>query len=278
MTEPPAHPEIRLERVGKSFGAKTVLDGIDLEIDRGELVAVVGGSGCGKSVLLELIIGLHPATAGRVLVADHGAPGEPLVDLAGLDEDALDQIRLHWSVVFQRNALYSGTVEENIALWLDQNTELTETEIDARVRLALDEVGFDGDPGIVSKRRDELSGGMAKRVAIARAIAMDPDIIFYDEPTTGLDPVLAGQIQSLIYDTHHAGTKGGQPRTSLVITHDKDLLVRLRPRVVMLHAGGVYFDGTYEDFAGSDSPVIRPYFQLMPVLQAMPDEGRFGST
>jgi len=113
----------------------------------------------------------------------------------------------------------------------------------------------------------EISGGMAKRVAVARALAMDPALIFYDEPTTGLDPQLAAQIQDLICDTHRREQSTDSPRTTIIITHDKDLLYRLRPRVVMLHDGRVFFDGPYKEFEKSDSAVIRPYFQYMPELQ-----------
>ena len=255
-----------------SFGSKVVLRGIDLTVRRGELVTLVGGSGCGKSVTLDLIIGLLQPTAGRVRVANHSDHGE-LEDLSELSEDQLDEIRLHWSVVFQRNALYSGEVYDNIALWLEQHTKLSEGEIREIARESLRSVGFANPDEILSRRRSELSGGMAKRVAIARAIAMDPAIIFYDEPTSGLDPSLCAQIHDLIRTTHGRASSVGT-RTTVVITHDKDLLVRLRPRVVMLHGGRVYFDGAYEEFAASGSDVIRPYFDLMPALQQIPMDRR----
>jgi len=113
---------------------------------------------------------------------------------------------------------------------------------------------------------NQLSGGMAKRVAIARALALDPILLLYDEPTTGLDPEVAGQIQHLMGSVHHSKGASGLARTTLVITHDKDLLYRLEPRIIMLEAGRILFDGTYEAFSHSNSPVIRPYFELMPKL------------
>lgn len=267
-------PEIRLENLGKSFGDHEVLRDINLTILRGELVALVGGSGSGKSVLLDCMTGLLRPTAGRVLVANHSLDGAPLCDLGELDERELDQIRLHWSIVFQRNALYSGPVFDNIALWLRQNTKLSEKQIRDRVCESLEAVGFTDAERVAKSTRSELSGGMAKRVAIARAIAMEPDIIFYDEPTSGLDPRLASQIHDLIQKTHHATAPDGEARTSLIITHDKDFLARVQPRVIMLHDRRVHFDGSYEDFAASDSEVVRPYFELMPALQALDPQRR----
>lgn len=258
--------EIVVEGLCKSFGGHEVLTDINLEVRSGEFLAIVGQSGCGKSVLVHHIIGQLVPDRGRVLVADHERQGAPLTDLAELDEEAMDRIRIHWAVVFQRNALFSGTVYENIALWLREVKRLDEDEIRKRARAAAESVGLDPDT-VLQKDREELSGGMAKRVAVARAVAMDPILIFYDEPTTGLDPEHAAQIHDLICKTHQGGRADGVRRTTLIITHDKDLLHRLRPRVVMLHEGGVFFDGPYAEFSRSSSPVIRPYFDLMPALQ-----------
>lgn len=258
--------EIRTENVKKSFGANAVLRGISLEVRTGEICAIVGGSGCGKTVLLDHLIGHLRPDSGRVLVADHDRRGRPLVDLAELDQDAMDRIRLHWAVVFQRNALFSGAVFDNIALWLRETKGLSDEAILPIARRALDAVGFRGDEGVMGRDRDELSGGMAKRVAIARALSMNPEILFFDEPTTGLDPSHAAQIHELIGSTHQQSGPGGAARTTVIISHDKDLLRRLRPRVVMLHEGQVFFDGTYAEFERSPSPIIRPYFEAMGVL------------
>ncbi len=258
--------EIEIEGLSKAFGEHRVLTGIDLRVDRGDIVAIVGGSGCGKTVLLNHILGQLTPDTGRVRVADYNRPGAPLVDLAEVDAHELDAIHTHWGVVFQRNALFSGTVYANFALWLSEVRNLTEDEIEPIARTALPAVSLPADDDFMESDVDSLSGGMAKRLAIARALSMNPNVIFYDEPTTGLDPTSAAQVQDLIYGTHDTGETVRPKRTTLIITHDKDLLVRLEPRVVMLHEGLVHFDGSYADFEAAPSPVIRPYFDLMPTL------------
>jgi phospholipid/cholesterol/gamma-HCH transport system ATP-binding protein len=252
--------EICARDVHKSFGAKRVLGGVDLAIARGDMVAIVGGSGSGKTVLLRHFLGEYHPDRGRVCVADHESPGTPLVDLATLDADGMDRLRRHWAVVFQGNALFAGTVYENIALVLREVKRLNEHDIRRRAREVVAAVGLNVEHDLELDRA-QLSGGMAKRVGIARALAPEPVLIFYDEPTSGLDPHLAHQIQDLIATAH-----ASSHRTTVLITHDKDLLFRLRPRVVMLDGGRVSFDGTYDAFRQSDSPVVRPYFELMPGL------------
>jgi phospholipid/cholesterol/gamma-HCH transport system ATP-binding protein len=266
--DPTSPVEIRAKDLHKSFGDNHVLSGIDLTIRRGEMVAIVGGSGCGKTVLLEHLIGhMHP-DSGEIWIADHESKGAPLVELSELDETGMDRLRIHWAIVFQRNALVSGTVAENIALPLEWVKGLSDEEIAHRAREAVAAVGLDPDK-VLSIRRDELSGGMAKRVAVARALALRPLLIFFDEPTTGLDPEHARRIQDLLFQTYQ-DEQDGFKRTTVIITHDKDLLHRLQPRVVMLHEGRVFFDGTYPEFKQSNSPVIRPYFELMPLLHRRP--------
>ncbi|MHB1156868.1 MAG: ABC transporter ATP-binding protein [Phycisphaerales bacterium] len=328
MNPPQAPIEIRVEELHKQFDERPVLRGVNLTIRRGEIVAILGASGGGKTVLLQHLIGHYQPDAGRVLIADHDAtsgqprePGRaapetidrasaPLVDLATLDCDAMDRLRHHWAVVFQPNALFTGSVYENIALWMREVKLMAESQIRPRVENALKAVGL--DPGAVMERdRSKLSGGMAKRVAIARAIAMQPRLIFYDEPTTGLDPSMATQIHDLIQRMHEEeGTEGirdkgnkgmrelgnegmrddasngsasssqslnplipqslsSAPRTSVIITHDTQLLRRLGPRVVLLHEGRVVFDGPYAEFRdkAADMSVVRPYIEQMPSLQ-----------
>ncbi len=280
--------EIRSERLGKSFADKVVLHDINLDVHQGEMVCVVGGSGSGKTVLLDHLIGLHAPTTGRVLAADHNVPPDasgapPLRDLTTISEDDLDLLRLHWAVVFQRNALFSGTVRENIALWLREHTTLDSASIDQRTRESLASVALDVDD-VIDKDRDTLSGGMAKRVAIARAISCDPLVLFYDEPTTGLDPIIAATIHELIFTTHNRPVgpgfafkdlDGAEPishrgsrHTTIVVTHDRDLLRRIRPRVVMLNDSTVCFDGPYDDFVASDLAPARAYLAEMPVLNS----------
>jgi phospholipid/cholesterol/gamma-HCH transport system ATP-binding protein len=258
--------EIRAEALCKAFGSHVVLDGVDLTVQRTDVVAVVGGSGCGKTVLLNLILGLLTPDTGGILVADHASAGAPLRDTAELGVRALERLHGHWGVVFQRNALFSASVLDNIGLWLRETRGLAEPEIRALAATALGAVGLPCSDEFLAQPSERLSGGMAKRLAVARALAMDPAVIFYDEPTTGLDPVSASQIHELIQTTHLRPAHDGSAHTSFIITHDKDLLARLQPRVVMLHEGHVLFDGQYDDFRGARHPAITPYFDLMPQL------------
>lgn len=257
--------EIVIEDLHKAFDGRPVLRGVGLTIKRGEVVAIVGGSGCGKTVLLQHIFGHHQPDSGRVLVADHETPGSPLRDLATLDEDAMDRIRVHWAIVFQRNALLSGTVFHNLALWPREIHEWDDARIMPLARKALTDVGLLPDD-VLSRDREELSGGMAKRVAIARALVMDPVLILYDEPTAGLDPEMSRQIHELIRSTHLSRPAIDIPRTTLVVTHDTGLLRSLEPRVVMLFEGRVRFDGDFAHFLASDDPHIRPYLEQMAFL------------
>lgn len=255
--------EIQIENLHKSFESKQVLAGISLDLFQGDVIAIVGGSGCGKTVLLNHILGQYRPDQGHIRVIDHEDPAEPLRDLTEIDEFELDNIHKHWGVVFQRNALFSGTVYENIALWLKEIKGLDDQQIKPIASKYLNAVSLPVDDQFLKRPQEKLSGGMAKRLAIARALAMNPVVIFYDEPTTGLDPTSSAQIHNLIYNTHFEQDK----RTTVIITHDKDLLTRLEPRVIMLHEGKVFFDGPYDEFQDSKSEVIRPYFDLMPILQ-----------
>lgn len=265
---PRAPTEIRIQGLCKAFGGNPVLRGIDLEIGRGDLVAIVGESGCGKTVLLNHVLGEVQSDTGRIWIADHGQPGAPLVDLAELSDEEVARIHMQWGVVFQKNALFSGSIYDNIALWLREVKSFEDAAIIPIAQSVLAAVALPTDAVFLETSTDSLSGGMAKRLAIARALSMDPIAIFYDEPTTGLDPVNAAQIHDLILATHRHQAPNGIERTTIIITHDKDLLSRLRPRTVMLHDGAVSFDGPFEKFQASDSPIIRPYFDLMPALQS----------
>ena len=253
--------EMSIKGLKKAFGRNRVLNSIDLDIRQGEIVAIVGGSGCGKTVLLNNILGQLKPDDGQVLVANHETADAPLVDIGKVDERELSLIHTHWGVVFQKNALFSGSVMDNLALWLDEIKNLSASSIKPIATSALESVGLPITDEFLSLPVSDLSGGMAKRLAVARAIAMDPNVIFYDEPTTGLDPTSAMQIQDLVSSTHN------DKRTTVIITHDKDLLKRLKPRIVMLHGGYVYFDGTLDEFEKSNSEFIRPYFDLMISLQ-----------
>lgn len=254
--------EIQIENLHKAFDDKQILKGINLDLYQGDVIAIVGGSGCGKTVLMNHILGQIVPDRGNVRVIDHNNPAEPFRDLADIHGFELDSIHQHWGVVFQRNALFSGTVYENIALWLKEVKGLHDDAILPIAQKYLKAVALPDDKQFLNRPHEKLSGGMAKRLAIARALSMGPIVVFYDEPTTGLDPTSSAQIHNLIYDTHFEIDK----RTSIIITHDKDLLNRLQPRIIMLHEGNILFDGPFEEFKDSGSEVIRPYFDLMPIL------------
>jgi phospholipid/cholesterol/gamma-HCH transport system ATP-binding protein len=259
--------EIKIEGLYKSFGDNEVLRGIDLELFRGEIIAIVGRSGCGKTVLLNTILGEYPFDKGDIRIFDRSHKEWGLQSLSDFSAINIDSIHKQWGVVFQRNALFSGSVFLNLALWLREIKGMKDEDILPIAERALASVGLPTSREFMEMSNSDLSGGMAKRVAIARAISMDPYVFFYDEPTTGLDPSNAANIHDLIFDIHDSKTDDGSKRTTIIITHDKDLLSRLRPRTIMLHDGKVHFDGPFEAFKNSDSEVIVPYFKMMPVLQ-----------
>jgi phospholipid/cholesterol/gamma-HCH transport system ATP-binding protein len=259
-------PEIIIKDLYKSFEGHEVLRDINLTINQGDFLAIVGGSGCGKTVLLKHILGLLEPDRGQIKVIDHGQADMSLVDIISLDPSEISQLHTHWGVVFQQNALFSGTVLDNISLWLDEILNMPVLEIETIAHKVLRAVNLPDDDAFLNRDCASLSGGMAKRLAIARALAMNPKVIFHDEPTTGLDPISASQIHDLLLESHDNTDNPSQPRTTLVITHDKDLLKRLHPRIVMLHQGSVYFDGSFEEFQNSSSDIIRPYFEIMPSL------------
>jgi phospholipid/cholesterol/gamma-HCH transport system ATP-binding protein len=259
--------EIQIEDLHKSFDTHEVLRGIDLDLYSGEIIAIVGSSGCGKTVLLNTILGQYAPDKGVIRILDRTLREWQLKDLSEFGELEIDDIHRHWGVVFQRNALFSGSVFFNIALWLREIKGMDDDSILPITKHSLEAVGLPTDQAFLQSSSNDLSGGMAKRVAIARAISMDPYVFFYDEPTTGLDPTSSANIHDLIYSIHNMVPENGSRKTSIIITHDKDLLNRLRPRTMMLYQGKVHFDGPFEEFEASTSDVIRPYFKLMPILQ-----------
>jgi phospholipid/cholesterol/gamma-HCH transport system ATP-binding protein len=250
--------EVRVTDVCKWFGEIQALDHIDLVVRRGEMVAVIGGSGSGKSVLMRHLTGHFKPDEGRVFIANHAVEGSPLVDLASLSRSEMEALERHWAVVLQLNGLVPGTVYDNIALALRYVAELDEAIVHRRVHEVIEAVGLD-----VQRHAGlsvyELSGGMAKRVTIARALAIDPLLVFYDEPTSGLDPVLSVQIHELLRTVHNRSTASGMPRTSFIVTHDKDLLRNLRPRIVLLQAGQIVFEGLFEAFERSTNTAVQAY-------------------
>jgi len=235
---------IRFEGIHKGFGPKKVLQGITFDIRHGETMVVLGGSGSGKSVLLRHIIGLHRPDQGRVVV-----DGE---DITGYDEDELVHVRQKVAMLFQGGALFdSMTVAENIGYGLREHTRKSDAEIDEVVRHKLSLVELEGVGDLMPS---ELSGGMRKRVALARSIAMDPQCILYDEPTTGLDPVTAMTINDLI--------RNMQARlnvTSVVVTHDIESAFFVGDRIAFLYEGLTRFVGTVAEARQSPEPALRHF-------------------
>jgi len=235
---------IRFEEIHKAFGPKKVLQGVNLDILRGETVVVIGGSGTGKSVLLRHVIGLHRPDAGRILVRG--------VDVTDLDEGGFMPVRRKISMVFQAGALFdSMSVHENIAFGLREIGELDEEQIAGRVREKLAMVELEGVEELMPQ---DLSGGMRKRVALARAIAMEPDGLLYDEPTTGLDPITANAINRLIRSIQRAlGV------TSIVVTHDIASAFHVGDRLASLYDGRLVFVGSMEEARSSGDPRLRAF-------------------
>ncbi len=236
---------IKLTNIHVSFGSdKPILNDISLEIAKGETMVIIGPSGSGKSTLLRLIIGLLKPDSGQVWVFDR--------DVTKLNEDELNDIRRHMGMVFQYSALFdSMTVGENVAFGLRQHTSMTEEEIIAVVRRKLRMVGLWGQE---NKMPNELSGGMKKRVSLARAIALNPEIVLYDEPTAGLDPIKSSSIDRLITSTRRLlGV------TSVVVTHDMHSAFAIADRVAMINEGRIIEVGTVEEFKNSPNPRVQQF-------------------
>jgi phospholipid/cholesterol/gamma-HCH transport system ATP-binding protein len=234
--------------VWKRYGAREVLAGVNLKIRRGEVMCILGPSGTGKSVALRHINGLTKPDAGDVRVFDES--------IVPLSEEQLSPIRRRLAMLFQGGALFdSMNVEQNVAFPLKEHTDKTSSEIAKLVAEKLEMVGL---PGTQKKMPAELSGGMKKRIALARSIALEPEIILYDEPTTGLDPVTSEKIAQLIVDLNlrlHT--------TSVVVTHDVVAARTVADRLAFLHEGRFQFVGTFDEAARGAHPVLSEYFRAM---------------
>ncbi|RMD94545.1 MAG: ATP-binding cassette domain-containing protein [Calditrichaeota bacterium] len=236
---------IQIINVKKSFDSHEVLQGINLTIEEGKTTAIIGGSGCGKSVLLKHIIGLLKPDEGRILVRG--------IDISKLSKKELGEIRKRMGMVFQSAALFDSlTIAENISMGLRRHSNLPEREIEARVHESLSLVGL---KGVEEKYPSELSGGMKKRAAIARAIATRPELLLYDEPTTGLDPPRADAINQLIIELNQK-----LKITSIVVTHDMHSVFRIADKVAMLE-GTIRFYGTPEELLECTEPTVRTFLQ-----------------
>jgi phospholipid/cholesterol/gamma-HCH transport system ATP-binding protein len=245
----PGEVLIRVSGLRKSFDDREVLSGIDLEVRRGEVVVIMGGSGCGKSTLLRHLIG--------AVTPDHGVVELFGKDLATLDEDGLNAIRKRFGILFQSGALFNSlTVGENVALPLREHTDLDDEVIRIILKMKLELVGLRDFEALMPS---QISGGMKKRVGLARAMALDPEIIFYDEPGAGLDPVMAGVIDKLILDFSRKLAV-----TSVVVTHEMGSAFRIADRMVMLYEGRVVASGTPEEIRTSTDPVVKQFIHGEP--------------
>jgi len=240
---------IRVENLRKSFGGQPVLKGVNLEVNRGEIMIIIGQSGGGKTVLLKHLLGLLRADAGRIVVA-----GADVTELRG---EALDAVRRRYGVVFQGGALFdSMSVFDNVAFPLRERTALGRAEIAQRANAKLEQVGL---AGMGEKNPAEVSGGMRKRVAIARALVTEPEIVFFDEPTTGLDPVLVNTIHSLIVDLHAKFNF-----TAVMVSHEIPEIFKIAQKVAMLYDGRIVEAGPAETIQNSPNPVIQQFIRGDP--------------
>ena len=235
---------IEISHLKKSFGSKSVLRDVNLDIHHGETLVIIGQSGCGKSVLLKLIMGLLRADGGHILV-----DGE---DVTRCSLTALYRTRQKFGMLFQGAALFdSMTVEENLAFAIREHSNLSETDIQQRVRTRLKLVGM---PDVTHLKPAELSGGMKKRVALARALMLDPEFVLFDEPTTGLDPIMADVINEMIIDCSRE-----LDITSIVVTHDMTSAYKVADRIAMMHDGRIVFDGTPEEIQNVKDAAVQQF-------------------
>ncbi|HXH92631.1 MAG TPA: ATP-binding cassette domain-containing protein [Thermoanaerobaculia bacterium] len=237
---------ISLQHVDKTLGGKKVLDDMSIDVGRGDSFVIVGGSGVGKSVTIKHIIGLIKPDRGHVVV-----DGQDITEMRPVD---LNRFRRKFGMSFQEGALFdSMSVFENIAFPLRRHTKFTETQIRERVDECLDLVHLEG---VSSSRPSELSGGMRRRVGFARAISLKPEILLFDEPTTGLDPVISDVIADLIVEMDRTLNT-----TTVTITHDMKVAFKIADRVAMLYKGRIVEEGTPETFQQSQNPIVQQFIQ-----------------
>lgn len=239
---------IKIKNVSKYFGKKAALKNINLEIKDGETLAIIGGSGSGKSTLLRLMIGLIQPSEGEIWIGDD--------EISRMTEEEITKVRLKMGMVFQYSALFdSMTVGDNVAFGLTEHTKLSKAEIKKIVHEKLQQVGLEGVENLMP---NELSGGMKKRVSLARAIAFEPEIIFYDEPSSGLDPIMTNKIDELIINTQKA-----LKVISVVVTHDMVSACRIADRIAMIYNGELIAVDNVENFKKINDPRVKEFFRLV---------------
>lgn len=235
---------IKLENITMEFQGRQILQDISFEVAPGETLVIIGPSGSGKSTLLRLIIGLLKPTTGHVWVKGQ--------EISQWSEEQLDVLRIHMGMVFQYSALFdSMSVGENVAFGLRQHTQMSEDEISQVVKNKLRVVGLVGKEDLMP---NQLSGGMKKRVSLARAIAVNPEILLYDEPTAGLDPIMSSKIDRLMM-----ATRRRMGVTSIVVTHHMSSAFRVADRIAMIHNGRIVEIATVEEFQRSDNPLVQQF-------------------
>ena len=240
------HPAIAIQDLRKAFGKQKVLNGISMQVVQGETVAVIGRSGGGKSVLLKLLIGLQMPDSGSIRIDDK--------EMTKVDEKQLTEVRKKTGFLFQQAALYDSlTVEENVAFPLSRHLQMSVQEQAKRVRELLGEVGMDQDR---EKLPSQISGGMQKRVGLARALALDPEILLFDEPTAGLDPITSAEIGKLIVEL-----KQKRQMSAVVVTHDVHGAKAYSDRMVLLHQGSIRAEGSFDELAHSNDEVVSQFFR-----------------
>ncbi|HYC91047.1 MAG TPA: ABC transporter ATP-binding protein [Thermoanaerobaculia bacterium] len=254
----PREPFIEFQDIHKAYGPKQVLRGASLRVYRGEVLVILGGSGTGKSVTLRHMLGLEAPDAGRVVIEDE--------DITQLEEEELYRVRKKFGMLFQSGALFdSMTVFENVAFPLREHTEMNEEEIARAVREKLELVNLPNSEHLMPV---DLSGGMRKRVGLARSIVLDPQVILYDEPTTGLDPITSQTINELIVDL-----QAKLNVTSVVVTHDIHSAFSVGDRIAFLHQGVFEWIGSMDDARDSDHPRLRDFLKASAVVAAQPTKG-----
>jgi len=240
---------IVIKDLSKTFGKRKVLENINLKIEKGEITVIMGGSGCGKSTLLKHLIGALKPDKGEIIIEGK--------DITKMDENSLDKMRKKFGMLYQSGALFNSmSVGENVALPLREHTKLDNKIIEIVVKMKLELVGLTGFNELFPS---QISGGMKKRVALARAIALDPQVVFYDEPGAGLDPVTRSVIDKLIMDLSKKLNI-----TSIVVTHEMESAFTIADKIAMVHQGKIIADGTISEIKNSQNEVVQQFINGSP--------------